>query len=64
MRCDMTTLYELQSIANSDKFKISLSIGMILEELESARTLGDELGVQILEKGLKMLLEQIEPIEE
>ncbi len=60
----MTTLYELQSIANSDKFKISLSIGMILEELESARTLGDELGVQILEQGLKMLLEQIEPIEE
>ena len=60
----MTTLYELQSIANSDKFKLSLSIGMILEELESARTLGDELGVQILEQGLKMLLEQIEPIEE
>lgn len=60
----MTTLYELQSIANSDKFKISLSIGMILEELESARILGDELGVQILEQGLKMLLEQIEPIEE
>jgi len=58
------TLYDTHTICNKDGMMISLALATALEELEKAREEGNKLGEELMAGAIKMLLEQIEPIEE
>ena len=60
----MTTLYDIQTIANREQMNLSLALAQALEEFERAREEGDELGEQMMAALMKIILEQMKPIEE
>ncbi len=60
----MTTLYDIQTICNKDQMNLSLALAQALEEFEKAREEGDELGEQMMAALMKIILEQMKPIEE
>ena len=60
----MTTLHDIQTICNKEGMMLSLALAQAMEELEKARENGDEIGVQMMNIAINMLLEQVEPIEE
>lgn len=60
----MTTLHDMQTIANKEGMLLSLTLAEALEELEKAREKGDEKGIMIMNIAIDMILDQIEPIEE
>tara|TARA_R100000458_G_C8235253_1_gene215795 strand:+ start:166 stop:303 length:138 start_codon:yes stop_codon:yes gene_type:complete len=43
---------------------LSLALAQAMEELEKAREEGDEVGVQMMNIAISMILEQVKPIEE
>ena len=60
----MTTLHDIQTICNKEGMLLSLALAQALEELEKAREDGDDVGVQMMNIAINMILEQVEPIEE
>jgi len=60
----MTTLHDIQTICNKEGMMLSLVLAQAMEELEKAREDGDEVGVQMMNIAIQMILEQVEPIEE
>jgi len=60
----MTTLYDTHTICNKDGMMLSLALAQALEEFEKARDEGDEQGEMMMSAVIKIILEQIEPIEE
>ena len=58
------TLYDTHTICNKDGMMISLALATALEEFDRAREEGDKLGEELMAGAIKMLLEQVEPIEE
>ena len=60
----MTTLHDIQTICNKEGMLLSLALAQAKEELEKARENGDEIGVQMMNIAINMLLEQVKPIEE
>ena len=60
----MTTLHDIQTICNKEGMLLSLALAQALEELEKAREDGDEVGVQMMNIAINMILEQVEPMEE
>ena len=60
----MTTLYDIQTICNKDQMNLSLALAQALEEFDRAREEGDELGEQMMAALMKIILEQMKPIEE
>lgn len=60
----MTTLHDIQTICNKEGMLLSLALAQAMEELEKAREEGDEVGVQMMNIAINMILEQIKPIEE
>ena len=58
------TLYDTHTICNKNGMMISLALATALEEFDSAREEGDKQGEHMMRAAIKMLLEQIEPIEE
>jgi len=60
----MTTLHDIQTICNKEGMLLSLALAQALEELEKARKDGDDVGVQMMNIAINMILEQVEPIEE
>ena len=60
----MTTLHDIQTICDKEGMLLSLALAQALEELEKARKDGDEVGVQMMNIAISMILEQIEPMEE
>jgi hypothetical protein len=60
----MTTLHDIQTICNKEGMFLSLALAQAMEELEKARESGDEVGVQMMNIAINMILEQVEPIEE
>ena len=60
----MTTLHDIQTICNKEGMLLSLALAQAMEELEKARKDGDEVGVQMMNIAINMILEQVEPIEE
>ena len=60
----MTTLHDIQTICNKEGMLLSLALAQAMEELEKARENGDEVGVQMMNIAIQMILEQVEPIEE
>ena len=60
----MTTLHDIQTICNKEGMLLSLALSQAMEELEKAREGGDEVGVQMMNIAINMILEQVEPIEE
>tara|TARA_Y100001973_G_C5168692_1_gene317711 strand:+ start:111 stop:293 length:183 start_codon:yes stop_codon:yes gene_type:complete len=60
----MTTLHDIQTICNKEGMLLSLALAQAMEELEKAREDGDEVGVQMMNIAIQMILEQIKPIEE
>ena len=60
----MTTLHDIQTICNKEGMMLSLALAQAMEELEKAREDGDEVGVQMMNIAINMILEQVEPIEE
>ncbi len=60
----MTTLYDNHTICNKDQMALSLALATALEEFEKAREQGDKLGEEMMAALMKVILEQITPIEE
>ena len=60
----MTTLHDIQTICNKEGMILSLALAQAMEELEKAREDGDEVGVQMMNIAIQMILEQVKPIEE
>ena len=60
----MTTLYDIQTIANREQMNLSLALATAIEEFDRAREEGDEIGEQMMAALMKMILEQMKPIEE
>ena len=60
----MATLHDIQTICNKEGMLLSLALAQAMEELEKARKDGDEVGVQMMNIAINMILEQVEPIEE
>ena len=60
----MTTLHDIQTICNKEGMLLSLALAQAMEELEKAQDEGDEVGVQMMNIAINMILEQVEPIEE
>ena len=60
----MTTLHDIQTICNKEGMLLSLALAQAMEELEKAREDVDEVGVQMMNIAIQMILEQVEPIEE
>ena len=60
----MESLYDQHTICDKEGMMLSLIISEALDELEKAREDGDKKGEMILNVALKMILEQVEPIEE
>ena len=60
----MTTLYDIQTIANREQMNLSLALAQALEEFDRASEEGDELGKQMMVALMKVILEQMKPIEE
>ncbi len=60
----MATLHDIQTICNKEGMLLSLALAQAMEELEKAREEGDEVGVQMMNIAIQMILEQIKPIEE
>jgi len=60
----MTTLHDIQTICNKEGMILSLALAQAMEELEKAREDGDEVGVQMMNIAINMILEQVKPIEE
>ncbi len=60
----MATLHDIQTICNKEGMLLSLALAQAMEELEKAREDGDEVGVQMMNIAINMILEQVEPIEE
>ena len=60
----MATLHDIQTICNKEGMLLSLALAQAMEELEKAQQEGDEVGVQMMNIAISMILEQIEPIEE
>jgi len=60
----MTTLHDIQTICDKEGMLLSLALAQALEELEKAENEGDEVGVQMMNIAINMILEQVEPIEE
>ena len=60
----MTTLYDIQTIANREQMNLSLALAQALEEFEKARDEGDRMGEEIMRALMKVILEQMKPIEE
>lgn len=60
----MTTLYDIQTIANREQMNLSLALAQAMEEFDRAREEGDELGEQMMIALMKVILEQMKPIEE
>tara|TARA_Y100000992_G_C21117085_1_gene420061 strand:+ start:486 stop:668 length:183 start_codon:yes stop_codon:yes gene_type:complete len=60
----MATLHDIQTICNKEGMLLSLALAQAMEELEKAQQEGDEVGVQMMNIAINMILEQIEPIEE
>ena len=60
----MTTLHDIQTICDKEGMLLSLALAQAMEELEKAREDGDEVGVQMMNIAINMILEQVEPIEE
>lgn len=58
------TLYETHTKTNKDGMMISLALATALEEFDKAREQGDEVAEQMMRAAIKMLLEQVEAIEE
>ena len=60
----MTTLHDIQTICDKEGMLLSLALAQAMEELEKAREDEDEVGVQMMNIAINMILEQVEPIEE
>ncbi len=60
----MTTLHDIQSIAQKDQFMMCLIIEKALDELEQAREDGDEWGEKMITMAINMMMEEINAIEE
>ena len=60
----MTTLYDIQTIANREQMNLSLALATAIEEFDRAREEGDEIGEQMMAALMKMILEQMKAIEE
>ena len=60
----MTTLHDIQTICNKEGMLLSLALAQAMEELEKAQEEGDEVGIQMMNIAIQMILEQVEPIEE
>tara|TARA_Y100000592_G_scaffold17208_1_gene25762 strand:+ start:1463 stop:1645 length:183 start_codon:yes stop_codon:yes gene_type:complete len=60
----MTTLYDIQTIANREQMNLSLALATAIEEFEKAREEGDKLGEEMMSALMKMILEQMKAIEE
>ena len=60
----MATLHDIQTICNKEGMLLSLALAQAMEELEKAREEGDEVGVQMMNIAIQMILEQVKPIEE
>lgn len=60
----MTTLHDIQTICDKEGMLLSLALAQAMEELEKAREDGDEVGVQMMNIAINMILEQVEAIEE
>ena len=60
----MTTLYDIQTIANREQMNLSLALAQAIEEFEKARDEGDRMGEEIMRALMKVILEQMKPIEE
>ena len=60
----MTSLHDIQTISNKEGMLLSLALAQAMEELENAQEEGDEVGVQMMNIAIQMILEQVEPIEE
>ena len=60
----MPTLHDIQTICNKEGMLLSLALAQAMEELEKAREEGDEVGVQMMNIAINMILEQVKPIEE
>ena len=60
----MTTLHDIQTICNKEGMLLSLALAQAMEELEKAQDEGDEVGVQMMNIAINMILDQVEPIEE
>tara|TARA_B100000131_G_C17986975_1_gene560937 strand:+ start:225 stop:407 length:183 start_codon:yes stop_codon:yes gene_type:complete len=60
----MATLHDIQTICNKEGMLLSLALAQAMEELEKAREEGDEVGVQMMNIAINMILEQVKPIEE
>ena len=60
----MTTLYDIQTIANREQMNLSLALAQTLEEFEKARDEGDSLGEEMMRAVMMMILEQMKAIEE
>tara|TARA_Y100000004_G_scaffold55395_1_gene61660 strand:- start:1030 stop:1212 length:183 start_codon:yes stop_codon:yes gene_type:complete len=60
----MTTLHDIQTICNKEQMNLSLALAQALEEFDRAREEGDKLGEKMMAALMKMILEQMKPIEE
>ena len=60
----MTTLHDIQTICNKEQMNLSLALAQALEEFERAREEGDKLGEEMMAALMKMIVEQMKPIEE
>ena len=60
----MTTLHDIQAICNKEQMHLSLALAQALEEFEKARDEGDRMGEEIMRALMKVILEQMKPIEE
>ena len=60
----MTTLYDTHTICNKEQMNLSLALAQALEEFEKAREEGDRMGEEMMRAVMKMILEQMKPIEE
>lgn len=60
----MTTLHDIQTIAQKDQFMMCLIIEKALDELEKAREEGDEWTEKMITMAINMMMEEINAIEE
>jgi len=60
----MTTLHDIQTICNKEQMNLSLALATAIEEFDRAREEGDKLGEEMMAALMKMILEQMKPIEE
>ena len=60
----MTTLHDTHTICNKEQMNLSLALAQALEEFEKAREEGDRMGEEMMRAVMKMILEQMKPIEE